>query len=218
MPFCTECGTELPEGGGPCPSCHAPPETGTADPAGEPLVWSARMPVVTSPVVVKQLVLALGAGFLFVAVLMVVLGAYEALPWIGGIFLFLLVLCLVIAAAIHFFTKGGPMGEFAIGSEGVEYRAGKESKALNRATLAGSVVGGSLSGAGGSLINISRETESMSWDEMRSVTVDRRDRSLVFYRQSLVFPIALYCTEENFEPAIELVRRYAPDTTLKIRG
>ena len=218
MPFCTECGSELPEEGGPCPSCHAPPEAGTLDTDGEPLVWSARMPVVTSPVVVKQLVIALGAGFLFVAVLMVIMGAYEALPWIGGIFLFLLVLCLIVAAAIHFFTKGGPMGEFAIGSEGVGYRAGKESKALNRATLAGSVVGGSLSGAGGSLINISRETESMSWDEMRSVTVDRRDRSLVFYRHSLVYPIALYCTEETFEPAIELVRRYAPDTTLKING
>lgn len=213
MAFCPDCGTTLPPGAESCPSCEArvEPEPGS-------LVWSARMPVVTSPVVVKQLVIALGVGALFVALLMVAMGALFALPWIVGIFLGLVVLALVIGWAIQFFTKGGPMGEFAITSEGVGYRAGKESKALNRATLVGSAIGGSIAGTGGSLINISREMESMSWDEVRSVTVDRRDRSLLFYRRTLIFPIVLYATDENFEKAIARVRQFAPGATLKIRG
>lgn len=213
MAFCPDCGTTLPPGAESCPSCE-----GRVEPEPGSLVWSARMPVVTSPVVVKQLVIALGVGALFVALLMVAMGALFALPWIVGIFLGLVVLALVIGWAIQFFTKGGPMGEFAITSEGVGYRAGKESKALNRATLVGSAIGGSIAGTGGSLINISREMESMSWDEVRSVTVDRRDRSLLFYRRTLIFPIVLYATDENFEKAIARVRQFAPGATLKIRG
>jgi hypothetical protein len=176
------------------------------------------MPVVTSPDVVKQLIIALGGGALFVAVLMIVLGSYAALPGVVGIFLGLVVLALVIGWAIQFFSKGGPMGVFAITNEGVGYRAGKESKALNRATLVGSAIGGSLAGTGGSLINIGREMESMSWDEVRSVTVDRRDRSLLFYRRTLVFPIVLYAADENFDDAVALVERYATGATVKRRG
>ncbi|KAF5060830.1 hypothetical protein DSECCO2_321430 [anaerobic digester metagenome] len=213
MTFCPDCGSPLPPGAESCPSCE-----GRVEPEPGSLVWSARMPVVTSPVVVKQLVIAFGVGALFVALLMVAMGALFALPWIAGIFLFLVVLALVIGWAIQFFTKGGPMGEFAITSEGVGYRAGKESKALNRATLVGSAIGGSLAGTGGSLINISREMESMHWDEVRSVTVDRRDRSLLFYRRTLVFPIVLYATDENFDEAVALVERYASHAVLKRKG
>ncbi len=213
MAFCPDCGSPLPPGAESCPSCE-----GRVEPEPGSLVWSARMPVVTSPVVVKQLVIAFGVGALFVALLMVAMGALFALPWIAGIFLFLVVLALVIGWAIQFFTKGGPMGEFAITSEGVGYRAGKESKALNRATLVGSAIGGSLAGTGGSLINISREMESMHWDEVRSVTVDRRDRSLLFYRRTLVFPIVLYATDENFDEAVALVERYASHAVLKRKG
>lgn len=213
MVFCPDCGLPLPEGAEYCPSCEGRP-------APEPgsLAWSARMPVVTSPVVVKQLVFALGAGALFVAVLMMVLGSYDALPWVVGIFLGLVALALVIGAAIQFFTKGGPMGEFAITSEGIGYRAGKESRTLNRVTLVGSAVGGSLAGSGGSLINISREMESMSWDEVHSVTIDRRDHSILLYRRTLIRPIVLYCTGENFDEAVALVERYATGATLKRKG
>lgn len=213
MAFCPDCGSTLPPGAESCPSCEA-----RVDPEPGSLAWSARMPVVTSPVVVRQLVIALGAGALFVALLMVAMGSFFALPWIAGIFLFLIVLALVIGGAIQFFSKGGPMGEFAITSEGVGYHAGKESKTLNRATLVGSAIGGSLAGTGGSLINISREMESMRWDEMRSVTVDRRDRSILFYRRTLFRPIVVYGTEENFDRAVALVERYATSAVLKRKG
>lgn len=213
MAFCPDCGSPLPGGAESCPSCGSlqPPGPGS-------LAWSARMPVVTSPVVVKQLVFALGAGALFVALLMVAMGAYAALPWVAGIFLGLVALALVIGAAIQFFSKGGPMGEFAITGEGIGYRAGKESRALNRATLAGSAIGGSLAGTGGSLINIGREMESMSWDEVRTVTVDRRDRSLLFYRRTLIRPIVLYAADENFDDAVALIERYATNAVLKRKG
>ena len=79
MAFCPDCGSPLPGGAESCPSCGSLQAPGPGS-----LVWSARMPVVTSPVVVKQLVFALGAGALFVALLMVAMGAYAALPWVAG--------------------------------------------------------------------------------------------------------------------------------------
>ena len=128
---------------------------------------------------------------------------------------FFIVLSLIIAAAIQFFTKGGPTTEFAITPEGIGYRAGKESKAINRATLAGTALGGTLSGAGGSLINISREMDFMAWDEVRSIKVYQKERSLVFYRKFLIFPFALYCTPDNFEQVKALARTYAPGARYK---
>jgi hypothetical protein len=218
MPYCPYCGKPIPAGSNTCPSCHpGQKKGGETKKDGDVLVWTAKMPVITSPVVVKQLLLALGGASLFLAVLMVLLGAYPALPVIFALFLFFAALLLLIAAAIQFFTKGGPLGEFAITPEGVGYRAGKESRAINRATLVGTALGGSLPGVGGSLINISREMDFMNWKEMRSIRSSTSDRSLVFYRKILVFPLVLYCTEENYDQALALVRKYAPPGILKIK-
>jgi len=216
MPYCETCGTELNEGAA-CPSCAS----GEGQKSGfepEGLIWTAKAPVISSRPVVTQLILVFAIACLIVLAFLFLLdidAGLGAAPYILGIMVFFIVLGLIIAAAIQFFTKGGITTDFAITPEGIGYRAGKESKAINRATLAGTVIGGSLAGAGGSMINISREMDFMAWDEVRSITVYPRERSLVFYRSMLIFPFALYCTPENFEQAKALAKKYAPDARYK---
>jgi len=179
----------------------------------EELVWSGKMPIATSTIVMKQLILVFLAGIGFVALLILVIdpGAFLAiLPPLGGILLLFIALAVLISVVLQAWTRGGLDADFAITRKGIGYRAGKTSRDINTATLAGSVLGGSLPGTGGSLINISREMDFMEWKEIRSVTVYERERGLVFTRKALIFPLALWCTPENFATVLDLVRRYAP--------
>lgn len=216
MPFCETCGKEL-HAGEICPTCGNKGETSRVA-VGDTLLWVRKAPVISSRPVVTQLVMALGIAFLLVIALLFIIdvnAGLAAAPTIFGLFVFFVILGLLIAAAIQFFSKGGLTTEFAVTPEGVGYRAGKESELINRTTLAGTALGGSLAGAGGSIINITREMDFMRWDEVRSITVYPRERSVVFYRKWLIFPFALYCTPENFEQVKALSRKYAPGARLR---
>ncbi len=218
MAYCEGCGKELPQGALHCPDCGE--TTKDLKEEGIDLYWGRKAPVIGSTIVVKQLIFALGAGLLFVFIILAIAdisAALGAAPVLFGIFLFLVVMALIIAAAIQFFTKGGLYMEFAVTRKGIGYKAGDESKAINTATLIGSALGGSLSGTGGSLINISREMDFMEWKEIRSATGYRRDYSILFYRKALVSPFAFYCTPETFEKVLSLVRERAPQAAVTVK-
>lgn len=218
MPSCETCGKEL-RNEEACPACGEKGKKG-GDTEGEFLFWTRKAPVISSRPVVTQLIMALGIAFLILIVLVTLVdvnAALAAAPSILGLFVFFVILSLAIAAAIQFSTKGGLTTEFAVTPEGVGYRAGKESRLINRATLAGTALGGSLAGAGGSMTNITREMDFMRWDEVRSITIYPRERSLVFYRKMLVFPFAIYCTPENFEQVKAIARKYAPGARVRER-
>lgn len=218
MGICESCGEEIPEDFLYCPTCGT--TTGELKREGIDLYWGMKCPVIGSSIVVKQLIMALGGGILFVFVILLIVDISAAIgsaPVLFGIFIFLLVLALIIAGTIQFFTKGGPYMEFAVTRKGVGYQAGDESKAINRLTLAGNALGRSLSGTGGSLINISREMDFMEWKEIRSVTAYRRDHSILFYRKALVNPFAFYCTPEIFEKVVTLARERAPVAKIKMK-
>jgi hypothetical protein len=194
--------------------------TGEGSPEPDELVWSAKMPIATSTIVMKQLAFALLGGVGFVALLILITAPRafpEVLPILAAIFLFLFGLAFVISVVLQVGTKGGLDADFAITKKGIGYRAGKASRTINKATLAGSVLGGSAAGTGGSLINISREMDFMEWKEMKSITVYERERGLVFSRRVFIFPLALWCTPENFATALELLRRYAPHLKVKTK-
>jgi hypothetical protein len=218
MGTCETCGKEIPDEALHCPSCGTTTKELKAE--GIDLYWGMKCPVIGSSIVVKQLTMALGGGMLFVFILLLVVdfsAAIGAAPVLVGIFIFFLVLGLIIAGGIQFFTKGGPYMEFAVTKDGVGYKAGDESTAINLITLAGSVLGGSLSGTGGSLINISREMDFMEWKEIRSVTAYRRDHSILFYRKALVNPFAFYCTPDVFEKVVEIAWKRAPQAKIKVK-
>lgn len=218
MAYCEGCGKELLQGAPSCPLCGETIKE--LKEQGIDLYWGKKAPVIGSSIVVKQLTIALGIGFLFVLVILFIVSptaAMAAAPIVLVVFLFMLVMGLIIAAAMQFFTKGGPYMEYAVTSKGVGYRAGDELNALNTLTLLGSALGGSLSGTGGSLMNIARQMDFMEWDEIRSVTGYSRDKSVLFYRKALVNPFAFFCTPEIFEKVLILARERAPQATVRVK-
>ena len=230
MGNCGKCGAVVDENEKFCSSCGAPcnskndvkpAETGPDTVMGEgEIIWETHIPVVTSSIAMKQLAMALGAGILFVAIIMAVLDFSSFLSLIVpllAVYLFLLAIGIIVAIVIQAGTKGGPLGQFAVVKEGVGYNAGSASRMINLATLGGSAIGGSLAGAGGSLINIAREMDFIEWKDVRSATARTSDRSIVFYRKELISPIALYCTKENFDTVVSMVRQYAPEGTFRMK-
>ncbi len=217
MTQCIHCGSTLSPDSAFCKECGKPVPAAHSS-SQDSLVWTAQIPVITSSVVVKQLGMALGAGFLvvFVIILLTAPGAaISIIPILFAIWLFLYGLSLGIAALYQKATKGGPDAVFAVTPEGIGYAAGDTIKKINRLTAIGSLAGGSLTGAGGSLINISREMDSIAWDDIRSISYQNRERTIVVYRKILISPVMLACTKENFSQVKELIARYAPAGTIK---
>ncbi len=137
------------------------------------------------------------------------------IPGLVLIWIALYVLSLIVGAILQGSTKGGPEAQFAITPEGVGYSAGATIKKLNRLITIGSATGGSLTGTGAGLMNIARETDMIMWNEVRSISFQNRERTVVVYRKSIIHPIMLACTAENFEKVRELISQYAPPGTIK---
>ncbi|MBN1167806.1 MAG: hypothetical protein JXA44_11845 [Methanospirillaceae archaeon] len=181
------------------------------------LFWKGKIPIVTSSVVVKQLAIILGFGTLFLFFLFLLLDPTTALSIIPGlifIWIALYLLCLVVGAILQGSTKGGPEAQFAITPEGVGYSAGATIQKLNRLIALGSATRGSLSGTGISMMNIARETDVIMWNEVRSISFQDREQTIVVYRKIFIHPIMLACTAENYEKARELISQYAPPGTI----
>ena len=217
MTLCPHCGSDIPPDSAFCQDCGKPVSAAQSS-SQDSLVWTAQIPVITSSVVVKQLGMALGGGFLVVFIIILLTSPGAALsvaPILFVIWLFLFGLSLGIATIYQTATKGGPDALFAVTPEGIGYAAGETMKNVNRLTAIGSVAGGSLSGLGGSMINISREMDSIKWDDIRSISYQNRERTIVVYRKILISPIMLACTKENFSQVKDLISRYAPPGTIK---
>ena len=214
MPLCQNCGNTVQDGETFCGSCGGKmfllPEGDMKTP-GNALVWSRVVPLITNPVVVKDLFLALFIPAVLTGILLTVI-LWDAamlllfLAVAAGIF----VLGLVIMAVLQLGTKGGLNTFFYISDEGVAYKAGKGTKILNRVSTVGSFSMGSAGGTGSGLLAISQEANTLFWENIRYITIRMGLKMIVFRSPYLISPIALYCTEENFPVVVEMTRKYAP--------
>jgi hypothetical protein len=214
---CPECGAENPANNTFCNQCGrevlSVPRGGIGDTVEDTLAWSRVVPLATNPVVIKDLFLvlfvpALLAGILFT----IIVGDVAMLLLFLGLAVGLFVLGFVIMTVLQLGTKGGLNTFFYIGSEGVAYKAGKETKILNRVATAGSFAMGSAAGTGSGLLAISEEANTLFWEDVRYVTVNTGMKMILFRSPALISPIPLYCTDENFPAVVGMIRKYAPSS------
>jgi hypothetical protein len=214
MPLCQNCGNTVEEGETFCGSCGGkiilPPEGDVKTP-GNALAWSRVVPLITNPVVVKDLFLVLFIPAVLVGILLtVIIGEAAILMLFLAIAAGIFILGLVIMAVLQLGTKGGFNTFFYISDEGVAYKAGKETKILNRVSTVGSLAMGSAAGTGSGLLAISEEANTLFWENVRYVTIHTGMKMIVLRSPYLISPIALYCTEKNFPVVVEMIQKYAP--------
>jgi len=217
MPLCQNCGNTVQDGETFCGSCGGkmilPPEGDMKTP-GNALAWSRVVPLITNPVVVKDLFLALFIPALLAGILLtVILGDAAMLLLFLAVAAGIFVLGLVIMTILQLGTKGGLNTFFYISDEGVAFKAGKGTKILNRVSTVGSFSMGSAGGTGSGLLAISQEANTLFWENVRYITIRTGLKMIVFRSPYLINPIALYCTEKNFPVVVEMIRNYAPKST-----
>jgi hypothetical protein len=192
------------------------PRTGEAVP-GEflgSLSWQRKIPLITNPWLVLQgIAIPLLIGLFLGGFFWLITGEGDMLVLFLVIGAALSALFLVIMLVLQLATGGGLDTEFFISSTGVAHQAGSTTRTLDRAATAGSLLGGSFSGAGSGLIATSQESNMLAWADVRYVSVYRNVRSIVFRSPYLISPVVLYCTEENFPVVLAMVKRFAPPGT-----
>ena len=222
MTTCETCGNVVPERKAFCTSCGAmlkapapaqKPAEGVA-PGGtaeDLLSWERKIPLITNPYLVLQCIaVPSGIGVVLGLIFWLITGAQDMLLMfvvLGG---FLALVFLLVMLVLQIVTGGGLLTTFFISSEGVAYQAGSTTSSLNRAATAGSVLLGSIGGAGTGLLAMSQECNVLEWKEIRYISVYPSVCSLVFRSPLLISPVVLYCTEENFSRVVSMARKHAP--------
>jgi len=183
----------------------------------EELRWRYKIPLVTNLVVLREFAIPIGAGALAMAIIILLVS--------GGDFLAAALLSL--GFFVLFFSLGfiillildliGIKASFHIGKDGVGYVAGSSLRKFNRLVLLLSLMGRSPTVVGASLIGIGRESEFISWDEVRSITVYDKYRVIYFRRKSYIRPIVLFCSRENFDDVVALVKKYAQGVKISVK-
>ena len=210
MPVCHHCGAELQDTQKFCGACGYPQQGDIPF-----LTWTGRINYVKNPLVYRfyliLLVISVISGILLSLFLGSVVGILLVLVAVGLIFLFIIGSLIWESA-----TGGGDEIRGIVSPEGVAHQMGDTIRTVNRGYLLGGILallGGSGSGAtilGGGLIAASQENNAIPWSGIRSVKVYPSNRLIVVKDVTMISPVVLYCTEENFELVRDIVQKHIP--------
>ncbi len=103
-------------------------------------------------------------------------------------------------------TVLGLTSDYYVNREGAGQAASKATSNLNTGiTVAGALLG-SLTATGAGLIQKGREDDFIAWNDARSVTLNGKKKHITVTRKSLIFPVRLYCTDENYAEVVSFIR------------
>jgi len=217
--YCTECGAALSGPGADCPSCAG--KSGTGEDPQILLDWVYEIRIVNNLLMIRDMVLAFGIGLIGVALIVFIAGEawespelFRGFMTLIGILVGMVVVLFLIAAAL---LGNAIPTRFFLTSSGVGYEAATSREGnISKAAIIVGALARSPGTMGAGLIAASQESDFCTWDDVQKVTVYNRQRAIDI-KYSIFKPIRLYCTEENFTTALDLVKRYAVHATFRIR-
>jgi len=169
----------------------------------DPIAWTVNVPLLTTPIIVRQLAAVILIPLAILALLLTGLAWFEgSLDQLGAIFRAIfgvsaILLVLVLAAVVLFFNNRMTVS-FEIDADGVRSRV-VDGRAKFGRTLA--IVLGALARnptvAGAGLLARSNSFRFTGWDEIRSLEVDQK-RQIVLLRGNRLVLDAVFCTKDNF--------------------
>ena len=124
----------------------------------------------------------------------------------AGIFAFFFVIWIIAGVIID--LMGGFFAQYVITSRGIYFASGKKERAIaNAATVVG-VLAGSLGATGAGMLARSEQDASLEWSKVKKVKISTGSR-YIFIREGFGSkPLGLYCTKDNFEKVLGLVRSH----------
>ena len=170
------------------------------------LGWQASVPILGTPVIVRQLALAIGLPFGIVILVLLVTSGGDRYAWYG---LGLVVLLLATTwLAVRILYGGRYDAEFLLDAGGARASLAttsrKRSRAVSGLAAAAGLAAGQPTVAGAGVLAAGNQSQYLAWHEVRRVDQDRRHRTIVL-RGPLVAHVALFCTTENFDEVLAYV-------------
>ncbi len=226
LPVGDPCDGSLPKDDHPRHSSDGPLSAEEPNPRGqvEGVSWEADVPLVTNPLVLKQLALVATASGLFMGLLLtfisVTTGDFEAVPMMLLISLlaaaglgvgFFLIALVFFGNLIHV--------RFTVDEEGVSWQAAdRRARVMNRLAMVAGVLGGSPQAAGAGALAGSRENGLVRWSELSRVSCDPGHFMITLH--SSWRPVGmLICPPEAWDQVLDYVRaRVAPGPAAPQKG
>lgn len=167
--------------------------------------WQTSVPIFRNTVILKQLGLAIGLPFGFLALILVLSSGKSiytlyALGLIGT----LLLLTWVFIMAVY----GGKYEvEFLLDEKGAfcctQTRQARRNRIINTLAIIFGLITGKPTLAGAGILAQSRQKEFIQWTNVKTVTYESKHNMMIL-KGNFPEKMALFCTAENYE----LVKRY----------
>lgn len=183
-------------------------------------VWQVDVPLLTNRLVMKQLTLVLGSAcvfvFLLIALIQLIDGETGSIPAFAlifsKIFVFLFALCLL---AIIVFLGNRMPTLYEMDNHGIRQSTlSRRARAATRSAAVGGLLlgprGWTLAGAGG--IALSREAETLRWNEVSSVRY-RASACEIRLGNKWRTLMQVICTQDNYAAVAEFVRMQTANRT-----
>jgi hypothetical protein len=173
--------------------------------------WDVDIPLATNPVILMDLLKALGGGLLLVFIILAVAslseGNLEAILNAFKISVILLVVFIVLAWVIMWIFFGNKFhARFTVTRKGTSYETfDKRAKTASRlAIIAGTLLGKPVV-AGSGLLAMSQESMFLKWKGVFKTTFDDK-RKTIALRNTWRKIIVIYCTKDNYDKVSEFVK------------
>lgn len=168
------------------------------------LEWTARFSPFRNRLVIKQMILAFGIPILLLGLLMCAiteenrwLVAMQVMGVVAG------VLAVLLLPVIGLFALVGYEQHFVLDTDGVTATLSGRTNTFFRGVRILLLLSGRPGAMGSGLMM--RTGDSIRWQEVHRVDVDREQKVLTLYRES-GSPFLLACSPENFATVCEIVQ------------
>ncbi len=218
MPRCLKCGREIDTAGhrycGTCSLSHEAIRRGEGG-----IHWESVIPLVANSILWREIVFALGIPLLIIAAIVVIVSNASdrllVVAFFSVLFGIFLLIALAVMIAISRSLEGGLSARFYANNAGVGFEAGRATKTLSRGAHVLSLISGLIDTAGPNFRSLTQEENFIAWCDISGVRIYHRPRIVLIRSMEMRSPLALYCTTENFERILEMIRKKVPRTIIR---
>lgn len=170
--------------------------------------WETRVSILRNPLIVQQLLLAIGIPFgLVVAVMILTAGADRWAYAFYGLAL-LAALFLLTALLLQFLYGGKYAVGYTLDAKGIrcytQPREAARGRAVSNLTVIVGLLSGKFSAAGAGMLAQARQDMTVSWRNVQKVRRYAASRTILL-RAGYLDSVAVFCTAENYAQVSDLI-------------